>query len=184
MKIAGKVFVFTPPDGKFVRLMVRNDGDAPLGLTNNYFPTVEEGRTSNVHDDLTYGHGMECQPGRWSWQEFPLFGRYNTHRIEPGGQLRVGLRDACFTLATVPEPGAHPVELDLGEDFEWYKGSPESAESHIRNVPTMQAWNVPSMHRNTHEADPAVVELRASLGKVGGGELGMGEEDPLNPFAK
>ena len=55
-------------------MVVQNEGDQPIGVTNNYFNTGQEARTVAAHDDTAYGHGLECLPGTMSSQDFPLGG--------------------------------------------------------------------------------------------------------------
>lgn len=160
MPIAGKVAIFTPADGRSIKLAVKNEGTVPIGVTNNYFPSRRAMDADTYrHDDTSYGHGMECQPNTWSWLEFPIGGSYNQHTIRAGGVLRVGLRAACWAAVDIPQPGEPPVILDLEHDFEWYG----SEGTHVGQVQHMRSWNSNRMHRNTGGEDPVLQELMSAM---------------------
>ncbi len=119
MSVKGKVWIIPEPESRTYRMVVHNEGDRLIGVTNNILPPNDPNRAQ--HDDHgAYGHGLLVEPGSVSWQQFHQGYVYHGTPIEPGAHLRVGIRGAAHkTVPLPPMKQGEIVELELN-DFIWY----------------------------------------------------------------
>src|SRR4051794_39426916 len=119
-RLQGRIYVFTDPKARTVRVIAENHGRSPGTLTHNVFPTKEAAATPALqngrwvtHDDMRFSHGTpvpdaspDC-PTQASIR-LPLGQTYRGGRdsrvgqiqesveIAPGNWVRVGFRRAAW----------------------------------------------------------------------------------------
>jgi hypothetical protein len=110
MPIRGTILVHHNAATRQLEVIAENLGDSPGMMTHNVFGSRQEAETSNVHDDMRYGHGdpvphgNDARPGIVR-RNFPINAPYNEHSVRVGNWFRVGFRGQAWLPVQIPPPG-------------------------------------------------------------------------------